>query len=219
MRQKAPMNCKQQIDDDLARINDWLKTNKLSLNIAKTEYMIIGSRQKLQTQLDNDQFCITIDDKQIKRVDHTKSLGLHIDKNLSWAKHIEEISKKVSSAIGALKRIRPFINTCTAVKIYRSLIEPHLRYCSPVWDGMAQYLSDKLQKLQNRAARVITKTSYDASSSHILDILGWNKLSSTRAYDKSVVMHKALNNLAPDYLGNMFQYRNYSYSIRDSILA
>ena len=57
-------------------------------------------------------------------------------KNLSWAKYIGEISKKIS-AIGALKRIRPFIETCTAVKTYSSLIEPHFHYCSPVWDGMA----------------------------------------------------------------------------------
>ena len=167
-----------------------LKTNKLSLNIAKTEYMITGSRQKLQTQLGISQSRIVIDDKQIKRVDLTKSLRLHINKNLSWAKHIEEISKKISSAIWALKRIRPFIDTCTAVKTYSSLIELQFRYCSPVWDGMAQYLSDKLQKLQNRAARVITKTSYDTSSSYALDMLGWKRLSATRAYDK------ALNNPA-----------------------
>ena len=50
-----------------------------------------------------------------------KSLGLHIDKNLSWSKHIEEISKNISSGIGALKRIRPFISQNIAVKIYKAL--------------------------------------------------------------------------------------------------
>ena len=52
---------------------------------------------------------ISIDDRTIKRVEHTKSLGLTIDAQLSWSKHVDEISKKVSSAIGALKRVRPFI--------------------------------------------------------------------------------------------------------------
>ena len=64
--------------------------------------MIIGSRQKLQTQ--SDEFDIEIDGETIKRVDHTKSLGLIVDDRLSWSKHVEEISKKVSSSIGALKR-------------------------------------------------------------------------------------------------------------------
>ena len=81
---------------------------------------------------------------------------------------------------------------------------------------MAQYLLDKIQKLQSRAARVITEASYDTRSSYALDMLGWKRLSSTRAYDKSLIIHKALNNLVPDYMCNMFQYRNYKYSFRDS---
>ena len=107
--------------------------------------MIIGSCQKLQTRLDISQSRIVVDGKQIKPVYHTESLGLHINKNLSWPKHMEGISKKMLLAIETLKHIRPYIDihVCTAVKIYSSLIKPHFRYCSPVWDSMAQYLSNK----------------------------------------------------------------------------
>ena len=121
--------------------------------MAKTELMIIGSRQRLNAQY--EEINISIDDRTIKRVDHTKSLGLTIDEQLSWSKHVDEMSKKVSSAIGALKRVRPFIPTDVAAQIYNALILPHFDYCSPVWDGISDCLSDKLQKLQNRAARVI----------------------------------------------------------------
>ena len=64
---------------------------------------------------------ICIDDKLIKRVDHTKSLGLTIDAQLSWSKHVEELCKKASSAIGALKRVRSFISKDFAVQIYNAL--------------------------------------------------------------------------------------------------
>jgi len=74
-------------------------------------------------------------------VDHTKSLGLTIDAQLSWGKHVEEICKKISSAISALKRVRPFISKETAIQIYNALI-PHFYYCSPVWDCLSGYLSD-----------------------------------------------------------------------------
>ena len=84
----------------------WLKANKLSLNVAKKELMIIGSRQRLSAQCNDVE--IRIVDQIIKRVDHAKSLGLTIDAQLSWGKHVEEICKKVSSAMGALKRVRPF---------------------------------------------------------------------------------------------------------------
>ena len=81
--------------------------------MAKTELMIIGFRQRLNAQC--EEIYISIDDKTIKTADHTKSLGLTIDAQLSWSKHIDEICKKASSAIGALKRVRPFIPTDVAL--------------------------------------------------------------------------------------------------------
>ena len=102
--------------------------------------MIIGSRQRLNSQCEEIE--ISIDDRTIKRVDHTKSLGLTIDAQLSWSKHVDEICKKASSAIGALKRVRPFIPTEVAIQIYNALILPHFDYYSPVWDCMSGYLSD-----------------------------------------------------------------------------
>ena len=127
----------------LNNLSCWLKANKLSLNVAKTELMIIGSRKRLSAQCDDVE--IRIDDQIIKRVDHTKSLGLTIDAQLSWGKHVKEICKKVSSAIGVLKRVRPFISKETAIQIYNTLIMPHFDYCSPVWDCLSGYLSNKLQ--------------------------------------------------------------------------
>ena len=68
------------------------------------------------------------------------------------------------------QRVRPFISMHTAIEIYKGLIEPHFDYCSVVWDGLSPQLSEKLEKLQNRAARVITKSSYhDTSSSYLLN--------------------------------------------------
>ena len=107
------------------------------------------SNQRIHA-LSNNQIDIEIDGKSIRKVKEAKSLGLFIDEHLSWTKHIEEISKKISSAIGALKRIRPFISESTALQIYQELILPHFDYCRPVWDELSVTLSDKLQKLQNR---------------------------------------------------------------------
>ena len=67
------------------------------------------------------------------------------------------------------------------IQKYKGLIEPLFDYCSAVWDGLTQQLSEKLQKLQNRAIRVITKSSYDTSSRFLLNSLGWDNLSVTSA--------------------------------------
>ena len=156
-----------QINSDLKYINRWLKANKLSLNVAKTEFMVISSRQKLQS-LNDYTMNIHINGVPINQSNQSKSLGLIIDENLSWKAQ----SKKVSSDIGALKRVRPFASMHTAIRIYKGLIEPHFDHCSAVWDGLTQQLSERLQKLQNRAIRVITKSTYDTSSRFLLNSLG-----------------------------------------------
>ena len=77
---------------ELNNFSSWIKADRLRLNVAKTELMIIGSRQRLSALCDDVE--IRIDDQIIKRVVHTKSLGLTIDAHLSWGKHLEEICKK-----------------------------------------------------------------------------------------------------------------------------
>ena len=84
--------------------------------------------------------------------------------------------KKIFSGIGALKRVRRFVREDTAEKVYNSLIEPYFNYCSTVWDGIGSRLSSKLQKLQNRASRVIAERSYETPSSNLLEELKWHKL-------------------------------------------
>ena len=101
--------------------------------------------------------------------------------------------------------------TLQPIKIYKGLIEPHFDYCSAVWDGLTQQLSEKLQKLQNRAIRVITKSSYDTSSRFLLNSLGWDNLSVRRAKQKANLMYKCINNLAPAYLCNLFAPRTPNY--------
>ena len=93
--------------------------------------MVIGSRQRLANTVTHS-FKIQIERKAITRVCDTKSLGIYIDQHLSWSKQVNEIAKCISSGIGALKRLRPFINEDTAIRLYRALIAPHFDYCCPV---------------------------------------------------------------------------------------
>ena len=154
------------INSELKNLHRRLIANRLSSSVAETEFMIIGSRQRLMIR-NNKQMNIEIDEKMINRVEDAKSLGLQIDEHLVWARHVESISKGIASAIGALKRIRQLIDPTTALKIYGALIKPYFDFCSLFWNGLNMTLKDTLQKLQNRPTRVITKSRYDASSSDL----------------------------------------------------
>ena len=97
-------------------------------------------------------------------------------------------------------------------------MQPHFNYCCVVWDNCNKTYADKLQKLQNRTARVLTSSSYDTAADSLLEKLGWRKLDTQRKFEKAVMVYKSLNGLAPDYLRPMFIDRSSvtNYSLRDA---
>ena len=200
----------------IANVSQWLSANKLTLNQSKTEFMLIGSRQRVSTFQDAP--ALTINNVPVKQVSHTKSLGTHIDENLSWNVHIDKLCKKVASGIGAIKRIRPYVHFATLKLVCNCLIQPYFDYCSIIWDSYGSTLADKLQKLQNRAARVLTSSSYDTNADYLFDKLGWKKLASQRKMAKAIMVYKSLNGLAPDSLSEMFVDRSSitNYALRDT---
>ena len=90
------------LNQDLLNISNWLIANKLTLNRTKTEFMLIGSRQKLNNLSVLPD--LEINGTQLNRVNFTKSLYVLIGENLTWSNHINAISKKISSGIGSMKR-------------------------------------------------------------------------------------------------------------------
>ncbi len=83
--------------------------------------------------------------------------------------------------------------------MYFALIQPHFDYCCFVWDGLGETLSTKIQKLQNRAVRVITRSSYDTSASVLLNPLQLDNLSLRRKKVKTSLMFKILKGHMPFY--------------------
>ena len=71
--------------------------------------------------------------------------------------------------------VRHLVPPATLHLIHQALIQPHFDYCKAVWGTCGVTLRDKLQKLQNRAARVLTFSNYDFNAGQLLEILGWKK--------------------------------------------
>ena len=121
--------------------------------------MVVSFRQKFFAENSCIEINMRLDNQSISRVEHAKSLALIIDDRLSWSNYIKELCRKISSTIGALRRIRSLISQSTAIQIYNDLIQPHFHYFAPVWDGLISYLCEKIQNLQNGAARVILQAN------------------------------------------------------------
>ncbi len=117
-------------------------------------------------------------------------LGVLLDEKLSWEEHIGKICKKVGAGIAVLKRIKPFIPPDSLQMIYNAMIQPYFDYCSPL---LGNRFKDKLQKFQNRAARIIAGANYEVNWADVLDSLGWETLKERRIRNKSVLMYRILN--------------------------
>jgi len=200
---------------DLEKLSKWLVSNKLTLSATKTEFVLIGFTQRLSTL--SDTLELSIFNVSIEQVSSVKSLRIYVDENLTWHFHIDQLCKKIASAIGAIKRVKPFVPQSTSLSIYNSLVQPHVDHSSLVWGNSGKTSSNKLQKLQNRAALVITSSSFDADVDSLFHKLSWKYLNSQRHIQKALMVFKSLNNLVPEYLTSKFVPRNVSnYALRDS---
>ena len=125
-------------------------------------------------------------------------------------------AKKTPVGIGALKRIRSLVPRQTLLKMYNALVAPCFDYCSEVWGCMGKGLCDRLQRLQNRAGRIITFSDYNTRSADILQHLRWDTLEQRRSKQLAISVFKSLNNFYPESLKNMFKpiSRVHSYNVR-----
>ena len=98
------------------------------------------------------------------------------------------------------------------INVYQSIVEPYLDYCSVVWDDISDQLTDKLQILQNRTARVITGIDYRMPPCDLLSKLNWPSLKEKRNKQNALMMFKIMNGMTPAYLEDIFT-RNIGRSV------
>ena len=141
-----------QINTEMVKICDWLNSNKLSLHVGKTNYMIFAPKGKsIVTDID-----IVINNTPIKRIDQVKFLGIIIDDKLTWSAHTRYIKGKIAKGFGILLKARKVFNKDTLVTLYYSMIYPYLSYCIHIW-GSAYYCHLKdLTIMQKRIVRVVS---------------------------------------------------------------
>ena len=198
---KILSNAQQKLNKDLETLGNWLHVNKLSANLVKTEYMIIASAHKLKSV--NYSPLIMLNKKPIKRVHRTDYIGLVIDEKLSWEEK-KDLCKKISSAVTAIRHVN-YLPQNTLITLYYSLVESRLRYCSTVWGNCNNSLKANFQRIQNRAARIITHAKYGSVDSEaLLKKLGWLNVQQLIDFNTAVMVYKSKNNTAPSYLSECF---------------
>ena len=193
------------INSDLTKLETWLQGNKLSLNVPKTHSMLISTKQKHDSLKSRSEALeLKIRDNELEVVQKTKYLGVQIDCSLDWKEQIKAVSTKVSRAIGFLRHAKSFLPMRSLKTLYTGIVEPHFRYCCSVWGCAGSTEINQLQKLQNRAARIIKNSSFDTPSRPLIVELGWKTIEELIGNESKTMVFKSLNDLAPQYLCNLF---------------
>ena len=106
-------------------------------------------------------------------ITNIRCLGVQIDSKLNWDKHIDTIKTKANRALGLIKYSKKYLPSDVLDEMYRGSVEPHLSYCCSVWGCCSKSKLDVLQKIQNRAARIVTGSPYDASAARSDNSESW----------------------------------------------
>ena len=120
---------------------------------------------------------------------NTKYLGVQLDEHLSW-------SFECNWPLEYAKKCLPIAVVKT---LYSSIVEPHFQYCCSVWGCCNSTDILQLQRLQNRAARVLTTIQFDAPSKPLIQSLGWQTIGQLIDRQSKLTVFKCLNDFAPRY--------------------
>ena len=149
------------INTELSHVNVWLKANKLSLNVAKTKFMVFHASNKIVNYPK-----LKINDYVIERVQSFNFLGLLVHYSMAWCKHIVKVSFKISRTLCILNRLKLMYPQCILLTLYNTLIMPHLHYSLLTW-GSSIKEKHPLHLFQKKVLRIITNNYYIAHTEPI----------------------------------------------------
>ena len=134
----------------LDSLNTWCKCNGMLPNSSKTKNMFVTTNQKRQ-RLDKEILDLKFNEESLSMISNDKILGVFVDKNLTWSDYIRHLSKKITSSIWLLLKLKKFLSQESRILFYKSYIQPHVYFCNIVWGSSSETNKQKILRLQKRA--------------------------------------------------------------------
>ena len=179
------------VNTQMRYLYSWVCANKLSLNAAKTSYIIISNR-KIENYSP-----VKVCETEISRSHVLKFLGVILDNRLNFDKHIESVVGKISRATGIMRRLKSFVSPKVLTNVYNALINSHLNYCVSAWGASGVSFINKVKSAQRRAVKLFE----NRNESKILSFENIYKV------NISCILHRIVNQ----------NYHNFSFVKLESI--
>jgi len=189
------------LEDDLERISSWIMANGLMMNVAKTQLMTMCRRGK---QMEAEKVKVHVGEVELPKQEAVKYLGVVVDRHLNWKQHIDGVRKKSLACLASIRRAGTYISCHTKKMLYSSLVLPHLDYCSVVWNSCGVGQSDRIERVQNYAMRIILRKPPRTNSDSLRQALSWTTLKARRHNAMLSQVHRCVKGQAPFYLSSKF---------------
>ena len=210
-----------EVNIEINKLANWFRSNKMAVNVSKTKYIIFKPKGvKVEVDQNNgivydeneigqpkDKTKITplirIHDKSVELCNRTyKLLGLYLDEHLSFDHHCDYIRSKISQSNFIISRAKHFLPQKCLVTLYYALVHPHLLYCLPVYSCTSSKNINKLELIQKKVIRTITKSNYTAHTAPLFNSLKIMPLKHLIIYSQSLLVHSIYHKYSPPSLHN-----------------
>ena len=149
---------------DLKSVSEWLRSNRLSLNVSKTKLLFFQSKNKSIPH----NISINIQGRRITPSSHVKYLGIFVDEHPSWNYHVKELSNKLSRANGIISKLRHYAPKSAVLSVYYALF--YMTYASLEWTLTSKGNLGQISILQKKCIRLINFTQYNSHTSTLFAI-------------------------------------------------
>lgn len=204
------------MNDDLERVMLWSDNNSLVLNPLKSKFMVLGSRKMISAIL-SVKPKVVIRGEQIDRVEIACNLGLTMDPQLRFEKHISNSMRSCFYRLKLLYSIRDYLSVDLRKQLVDSLILSRLNYCDTVYGPCLLSRTEKLiQRIQNACTRFCVKIP---RRSHVTPFINENnilKMAARRKLHMSSLLFGVVTTQKPHYLFEKLSWRESKYEPRSS---
>jgi hypothetical protein len=194
-------------------IRIWMKQNKLKLNDDKTELIIIApARQAHKVTIHS----LRIGDCEVAAAKTAKNLGATFDATMCMNDHITATVKSCNFQLRSIGQARKYLSNSAAEKVLHAFISSRLDNGNSLVYGLPDYQIKRLQRVQNTAARILTRTRRCEHITPIIRSLHWLPVERRIEFKILTLTYKCLHDMAPTYLKEMIEPYQPSCTLRSA---
>lgn len=194
------------------KTRSWMTSNKLKLNSDKTEVLLLTSKHKPSIE----PVSLKIGDATVMSQKKVRDLGVTLDGHMTMEAHVNSVVKSCMAQLKKIGHIRRYLTPEAAKTLVHAQVTSRMDYCNCMLYGLPKVLLNKLQRVQNMSARIVSRTSRYEHITPVLKELHWLPVEKRIHFKILVHTYRSIHGEAPVYLQNLVKEYRPTRQLRSS---